>query len=837
MKSFNLLYQSESQFEEFLYSNSIEFNREYLIRIHTCIHEIEDIPALVGTIKKFLPNSKIVGCSTSAVILNGKIIPDKCLITITEFANAYCRTCLVPVGSERMSGEELADIVCRKTSADEDSNFMLVFSSPIYINVSMSDFVDSMNKKLPEIQILGGIANHHITQTPDSREMQSFVFNESEVAKSGVVCAVVNNEYMTVNSEVVYVTEPVGKTYTVTEADDVIIRKVDGQDAVEWYENILGINLSELENPDNITSTFPIVKKNYGNIPWLINYSPQNEKLSIFPDEPSPVMFTVGNIKTGDRIKISYSSMQHTIEVCQDVCDRLKDKPSDVLFAYSCISRTVMFKSCADWEFMPFKRTNLSGAIMLSEIGYSGNANRFCNYTTVIASLAESRNKPRIDTSALALNVNMLYDNNQHIINYLINHSAGDDSNASIRQKRDIEKRLFTDARTGLGNITKYFYDIGRGIRNKICVVNIKNRSLITAFMSEEDFEEHSIKCIKQISDFLGTNYYSCYFYNSKFLVIAAADEVIGDDFIAKIKEVQAITMTQKYNNYVPVCEFAIVINETDMLEKAEMMLEKMAGSHECIQIYSKNSSIESERAEKIRMINILNDAILNDRVVPYFQGIHDNSLDRITTYEALMRIEDEDGRVYSPYVFMPVAKEYGFYNEISCMMIEKVMKIFRNRNERVTINIDVNDIYNYNIIHLILNFLETAPHPENFIFEITESEEIKDYQIIDAFTNAVINAGGKIAIDDFGNGFSNLVYLFRINAQYIKIDGEIVKNICKDECARELMEIIASWAERHDRFVIAEFVENAEIQKLVSDCGIRYSQGYHYSMPEKRFE
>lgn len=840
MKTYNLLYNSESQFEEFLYSNSIEFSKEYLIRVHTCIHYAEDISDFVSMIRKFLPNSKIIGCSTSAVILNGKIMPGKCLISITELNNASVRTCLVPVKNAQSSGSELADTICDNISINNNSKFLLTFISSFYISTAVSDLVDCINQKFPDIQILGGIANHQDSPMPDSDNMISFVFNEKSVLNYGIASAVIDSNNLKVHSEVVYVTEPVGKTYTVTDVDNMIIKSVDGQNTIEWYQNILGVNLSNFEKNEDIqglTSMFPIVKKNYGNIPWLISYSPQNEKLKIFSDEKEPVMYTTGNIKAGDKIKIAYSSMQHTIEVCQDVCNKLKEEPSDVLFAYSCISRTIMFKNCADWEFTPFKRTNLSGALMVSEIGNSEGANRFCNYTTVIASLAESNNKPRIDSSALALNVNMLYDNNQHIINYLINHSESDEENeVAIKQKQDIEKRLFTDPRTGLGNITKYFYDIGRGIRNKICIVNIKNRSLITAFMSEEDFEEHSVTCVKQIADFLGTNYYSCYFYNTKYLIIAAADEVIGDDFITKIKEVQALTMTQKYNTYVPVCEFAIVLNEDDMLSKAEMMLEKMSNSHECMQIYSKNSSIESERAEKIRMINLLNDAIINNRVVPYFQGIHDNELDCITTYEALMRIEDENGKAYSPFFFMPVAKEYGFYNEISCIMIDKVLKIFRDKTEKVTINLDVNDIYNYDIIHLILDFLNTAPHPENFIFEITESEEIKDYQIIDAFTDAIINAGGQIAIDDFGSGFSNLVYLFRINAQYIKIDGEIIKNICTDESACEIMEIITQWAKKHNKFVIAEFVENEQIQKIVSDYGIKYSQGYYYSKPEKRF-
>ena len=98
----------------------------------------------------------------------------------------------------------------------------------------------------------------------------------------------------------------------------------------------------------------------------------------------------------------------------------------------------------------------------------------------------------------------------------------------------------------------------------------------------------------------------------------------------------------------------------------------------------------------------------------------------------------------------------------------------------------------------------------------------MKDYQIIDKFTNAVIKCGGRIVIDDFENGFSNLVHLFKIQADYIKIDGEIIKSICDDAYACELMEIIA------------KFVENKNPETL-KNAGIKYSQGYYYSKPEKK--
>lgn len=91
---------------------------------------------------------------------------------------------------------------------------------------------------------------------------------------------------------------------------------------------------------------------------------------------------------------------------------------------------------------------------------------------------------------------------------------------------------------------------------------------------------------------------------------------------------------------------------------------------------------------------------------------------------------------------------------------------------------------------------------------------------------------GGKIAIDDFGSGFSNIVNIFKIKSDYIKIDGEIVRNIKNDIFALEFLEMIAGWAKKHGKEIIAEFIENSEIQSLIEKNNIGFSQGYLFSKP-----
>lgn len=124
--------------------------------------------------------------------------------------------------------------------------------------------------------------------------------------------------------------------------------------------------------------------------------------------------------------------------------------------------------------------------------------------------------------------------------------------------------------------------------------------------------------------------------------------------------------------------------------------------------------------------------------------------------------------------------------------------------------------------------------HPENFVFEILENEDIDDYNTLVAFVDKIHDLGGQISIDDFGSGFSNLKHIANIHSDYLKIDGSIVRNCTVDEQCANLIALIAYWRELSNRKmrIIAEFVENQEIQDLLLKYNIDYSQGYLFSKP-----
>ncbi|MCM1530017.1 MAG: EAL domain-containing protein [Alistipes sp.] len=831
--SLNIIYTSDSELEGMIRSDDLDPDMEYLIRIHTCIHNIGSIMPFAKRISALFPKSKIIGSSTSGVIIDGRIRTDCCMLSFTQFQLARLKTCLLPLSDDK--GKDIRGTITGQKAFDsvvsENSRFMLAFFARPYIKIS--SFVERLNQLADNMQMIGGIANTQAHPNVDVA-MEAFVFNESSASNDSVAIAVIDAPDMNVTSDLIFVTEPVGSVHTITDADGMIIRAIDGENAVEWYQKQLGIDLTDKHDYDT-TVLFPLVRSDYGEMPWAVSYSPQNESMCIFPGEPYPVMFVPSEAKTGERVRISYSSIQKTIERCEEVCNVMGNVPAEVLFGYSCVSRQDLFSNCAQWELMPFARTNLSGALVAGEIGNSGSMNRYCNYSFAISALSESPRCAKINVDCLRENAGALINDQEHIVKYLLNLNRGTSSGDDMsRRQHEIEETLFRDEDTGIGNVTKYSFDFSMGKFDKICMLTFRNEGLLNAFMSKSKFNVCLNRFYADITEFINDDCYSCYVYKKTCLIITCSQQICDGEFIDMMHSVQNYVSEYKFGEHLPVVEFSVVMHEEDMINKAELTLMSMRSKKLFFLHYTSDLGLEQIHARKLKMLKILNDAVANDRVIPYFQGIRDNGRECIDMYESLMRIQDDQGYIYTPDRFMDIAKEYGFYPDISYQMISKVMAMFRDRSESVTINLNISDIYNYEIVRFILKYLKNAPHPERYVFELTETEEIEDYQLIAEFVEQIHQTGGRIAIDDFGSGFSNIVNIFKIKSDFIKIDGEIVRNISKDIYAREFLEMIAGWAGKHDKEIIAEFIEDEEIQGIICENGIRYSQGYLFSKPSE---
>jgi diguanylate cyclase (GGDEF)-like protein len=273
-----------------------------------------------------------------------------------------------------------------------------------------------------------------------------------------------------------------------------------------------------------------------------------------------------------------------------------------------------------------------------------------------------------------------------------------------------------------------------------------------------------------------------------------------------------------------------IAWGSSQVLEEADMALQKALDSHALYEVFREDEQEREARRRRFEIIQILQYALRHDAVVPYFQPIV-STLGKTTGYEALMRIE-KDGEVLAPGAFLSVAIRSKLYAEISRQMIRKSLGWAANVEGTISVNLSYYDIENDETVKMILNELDRLGVGERIIFEITENESLKDFNKILAFIAESRKRGTKVAIDDFGSGYSNFAYLLRLQPDFIKIDGSIIKSIDHEEEARIIAGTIVDFARKLNIMTVAEFVHSKKVFETAKALGVSKFQGYLFAEP-----
>lgn len=275
-----------------------------------------------------------------------------------------------------------------------------------------------------------------------------------------------------------------------------------------------------------------------------------------------------------------------------------------------------------------------------------------------------------------------------------------------------------------------------------------------------------------------------------------------------------------------------LVFEKASALAHADIALIEAKRTHKDYIIY--NSEMKQEIIYKNNMdwVQKIKMAINNDKIIPYFQPIVNNTTKSIEKYECLVRLIDDENKVISPFFFLEIAKHAKLYESITKIMIKKSFQAFSATAYEFSINLSIEDITDYNLFGYIKSMLNIYPIADRVCFEILETEKIEDYQVISDFVAEVRELGCKVSIDDFGSGYSNFSHLLNLNFDYLKIDATLIKNIHTDKHKQIIVKTIVAFAQELGIKTIAEFVESKEIYEYVTAMGINYSQGYYFSAP-----
>lgn len=250
-----------------------------------------------------------------------------------------------------------------------------------------------------------------------------------------------------------------------------------------------------------------------------------------------------------------------------------------------------------------------------------------------------------------------------------------------------------------------------------------------------------------------------------------------------------------------------------------------------------------SQRQGEMNMLPKLQNALSVDKFVLFAQPIArilPEGFDDTCKYELLLRMQDDDGSLITPYRLINAAERYDLMKEIDRWVINRAfhdiaeLQSFCGENSPVFgINLSGQSVMDKDLIpYLLGKVAETKVDPTKICFEITETSAMGDLKQAQALLEVLKTIGSKVALDDFGAGECSFGYLKTLPVDYLKIDGQFVSNCDSCQVHREMLVFAQRVAGLLGMKTVAEFVENESILDTLRELGIDYAQGYHISKP-----
>jgi EAL domain-containing protein (putative c-di-GMP-specific phosphodiesterase class I)/DNA-binding NarL/FixJ family response regulator len=389
---------------------------------------------------------------------------------------------------------------------------------------------------------------------------------------------------------------------------------------------------------------------------------------------------------------------------------------------------------------------------------------------------------------------------------------------------KEVEQLLYYDRITHLPNFTKLKKLLKQKDCKKIAIIDISNFKKINAVFGTEIGDGVLIKLKEYLLSFGFKEVYKM--PEASFAVILNKNIEMLCSYLKKFKyNENGLSLRFTFKIFTLEC-----LHFTNNYYLLNSFLKEKKIKSLCKEFVQKEiDSIYDSQLDHQQWINRVIEAISSDRIVPFYQPIVDNRNMKVVKYESLIRMKLED-KYISPYFFLIPAKDAGIIQDLTKIMVDKSFANAKKYNIHISLNITQQDLLEMNFFSYLIDkrkeyeleeiTLEVLEDIETFSEDILERvKELKKYNFL-------------IAIDDFGSGYSNFQRVIDISPDFIKIDGSLIKNI-KDKNFYNTIRAIKNFAQNIGSEVIAEFVEDEEILKLIKELNIEYSQGYYFSAPK----
>ncbi len=266
-------------------------------------------------------------------------------------------------------------------------------------------------------------------------------------------------------------------------------------------------------------------------------------------------------------------------------------------------------------------------------------------------------------------------------------------------------------------------------------------------------------------------------------------------------------------------------------------------------QVHLYRDSDASLRHEEMKWVSRITSAVEEDRLELFFQpiiGIGKHNGNSRGHYELLLRMRDEEGELVGPDQFIPAAERYNLMSTLDRWVIHEALTELADRNDTgearytLAINLSGTSLSEDRFLEFVIDELKRQKLPNGAIcFEITETAAISNLSRVVHFMQTLKKLGCKFSLDDFGSGLSSFTYLKNLPVDYLKIDGQFIRNVAEDSVDESMVMAISSVGHAMGIETIAERVETKIVLDKLGALGIEFAQGYYIARPAsvKSFE
>jgi EAL domain-containing protein (putative c-di-GMP-specific phosphodiesterase class I) len=243
---------------------------------------------------------------------------------------------------------------------------------------------------------------------------------------------------------------------------------------------------------------------------------------------------------------------------------------------------------------------------------------------------------------------------------------------------------------------------------------------------------------------------------------------------------------------------------------------------------FQPNPERDAMRRENVRSTDEIVTALNERRIVTAFEPVVEARSRQPAFYECLVRMEQDDGQALLAPDIVPVAEKLGLIRLVDHRVLElAVAELAASSNVQLSLNISPDTTMDQDWWTGIESLMRAHPGVgERLIVEITETVAIQDIDDVRGFVTRLKNFGSRIAIDDFGAGYTSFRNLRKLGVDIVKIDGAFVQNIARSADDRAFVQTLIDLARRLQIKTVAEWVQDEESAVMLREWGCDYIQG-----------